>query len=385
MPGTAFAAGHNPELVSVNNDGKRMNHVNFMDQVSDDGNVVTFATLTYPGEETYRATYYVRDRKAGTTTKLFADEGSLDEDGSPLALSGNGRYVVFYRYHGDGAPDDWIKYDVKTHKSKRFDGPNFYTSALSVSDDGRTVAAKQGSNPKQRVAIVNTDTGASHTVLSGGEYEDMNLSGDGSTLAYTKYTDTVDGNVLDAAYKLHLGGKPERVDVRADGTAPSDGDMSTIRGLSDNGRFVLFEERTGAGIASVCDPQTGPDEFHPDVCVFRRDTVKDRTTVVNKDTAGKVYRAVGFGSSVSDDGNRVLFIDALDGQKHAQLQVRDIAKGTTRTIGRNAKGDLPDEGPNEAMLSGNGKSVAVTSEATNYGAPTPKDDARNVYAVPVSN
>lgn len=385
VPGTAFAAD-GPELVSVDSAGNPLpGTAAWAPEVSDDGNVVAFALGTSYQDSTGHwksvKTVYVRDRAAQTTKKIF--EGTAASDGNAIRflLSGNGRYLVRYQMIG-GAPDDYIKYDLSTGTSTRFTGPNYYLSNLSLSDDGTKLAATRGlgGSTTPRVYVINTDTGTWQTVATGVDYGSLSLSGDGAVVTYGQSDVYGNWGYKYRLYRQRLGNTRKRIDVRADGTVSADGnEHAFVRGISDGGRYVLFEEESGNGIAPDCDPATGDTDF-PDRCLFRRDTVNHTTTLVSRDAAGNVEKASDFqDASISDGGTSVAFTANAGSNASGQLQIRNASTGTTRTIGRNAAGELPDVGPADYALAGNGLTAVVASGATNYGGPA---NTRSVYALP---
>jgi Tol biopolymer transport system component len=86
--------------ISVGEGGAQANGASLHLGMSDDGRYVLFssvATNLVPGDQNAAADIFVRDRIAGTTTRVSvaADHGELARGAGTASMSGDGRFVVF--------------------------------------------------------------------------------------------------------------------------------------------------------------------------------------------------------------------------------------------------------------------------------------------------
>ncbi len=210
------------ELVSQAFGGGAGNNFSITPTISDDGQVIAFASrasdLLPPGEDTNGATdFFVYDRGAGTTERV-----SVRPDGTPVALaypnrpalSGNGRFVLFSTLENID-PDDLgpgIKVYVRDRLlhttelvSRRYDGLGTACAPYGgISSDGRFVLL----------------TCSGSDMIAPGK--DTNLQ-------------------QDVFVRDRLRGVNERVSVATDGTQANGYSSSgTGGGLSADGRFAAF-------------------------------------------------------------------------------------------------------------------------------------------------
>ncbi|MGJ6968623.1 S8 family serine peptidase [Streptosporangium sp. G11] len=98
-------------LASAASDGSMANDWSFAPSPSADGQTVafyTYATNLAGGDTNGRTDVYVRDLKAGTTTRVSAGPKDVEGDGSAgiPSISGDGRYVAFESNSGNLVGDD---------------------------------------------------------------------------------------------------------------------------------------------------------------------------------------------------------------------------------------------------------------------------------------
>ena len=203
----------------------------FVPAISADGRHVAFESVatdlvTGDGNGTYDV--FVRDRQAGTTVRASVDADHGDADGASFlpAVSGDGRFVVFYSYAGDLVPADGngtvdvFRWDRASGASTRVsrdatggdaDGPSFDPV---VSDDGRYVSFTSvasdlvtgDGNGLYDVFVRDVLTGSTSRASVDQTGIDANgrslgpaLSGDGRRLAFASYASDLvadDGNHL---------------------------------------------------------------------------------------------------------------------------------------------------------------------------------------------
>jgi len=135
--------------------------------------------------------------------------------------------------------------------------------------------------------------------------------------------------------------------------------------LSASGRYLAF--------ATVSEhlPQGGEQR----VQVYRRDLATGEILLVSRGNGVNGPIAEGAEDpTISEDGQKVAFVtwtalDPADTNDTGDVYVRDIAAGTTHLASRadGAAGAIPDKGTYVGVLSGDGNSVAFSTEATNLG------------------
>ncbi len=101
----------NLEVISVTPGGSTGNGGSFNPAVSDDGNIVVFrseASNLVAGDTNGRWDIFVRDRSAGTTTRVsIASDGSqANHNSMDAAVSADGRFVVFRSLASNLVPED---------------------------------------------------------------------------------------------------------------------------------------------------------------------------------------------------------------------------------------------------------------------------------------
>lgn len=193
---------HQTELVSVDPAGTLANEgsSSFVG-ISDDGRFVAFcsdATNLVPGDTNGLRDVFVRDRIAGTTTRVSVDSAGLESDGEsgPEALiSADGRFVTFVSsatrlVAGDtnGQPDVFVHDRVNgqtTRVSVNSSGEqlNGYTGLPSMSADGRFVVFVTNAN---NVSPLDTDGGLFDLYVhdrSNGSTELLSADSPGYTFA----------------------------------------------------------------------------------------------------------------------------------------------------------------------------------------------------------
>jgi VCBS repeat-containing protein len=153
--------------VSVGNgiNGAEANAGSFHYSVSDDGNIVAFAsaaTNLVANDTNGQPDIFIRNISAGTTT-LASTSPDLAGGSNTPSISGDGRYVVYYNT-GSGFPSAIYAYDSQTGKSARLGFTQTFSSAggtaPSISADG-TVVAFTGVNP----AMIPGDTNGQADVI----------------------------------------------------------------------------------------------------------------------------------------------------------------------------------------------------------------------------
>jgi Tol biopolymer transport system component len=145
------------ERISVTPGREAGNAASFMPSISADGRYVAFdstATDLLPGDTDRKYDVFLRDRQAGTTTRVSVDgKGRQVAGDSALAsVSGDGRHVGFHSFaaglvpgDGNGARDVFV-YDLRAKAVTRVSVTDAggdaagVSGAPSLSHDGRRVA-----------------------------------------------------------------------------------------------------------------------------------------------------------------------------------------------------------------------------------------------------
>lgn len=187
--------------------------------ISDDGDLVAFASewsRVVPGDTNARADVFVRDLRAGTTTRLLGRDGAqLDAGATSVAISGDGRYVGFLSASTnvtEPAPTDGAvhtyRWDRRTGDVVRLPGAapvraeGVLPGAPSLSADGRYVAygtadplTAADTDAVSDVYVHDAETGVT-TLVSTAATESAaalpaygpTISADGSRVAWTVET-----------------------------------------------------------------------------------------------------------------------------------------------------------------------------------------------------
>jgi Tol biopolymer transport system component len=143
------------ELVSVSSDEAQGNGNSVFALVSDDGRFVAFASNAsnlVPGDTNGVSDVFLRDRQAGTTTRISVAEGGGDPNGFsvPLTISGNGRYVAYTSVATNIVPgdtngtNDIFVLDRRTGQTRRLVGdageqPNGPSNFPAITPNGRLI------------------------------------------------------------------------------------------------------------------------------------------------------------------------------------------------------------------------------------------------------
>ena len=194
------------------------------------------------------------------------------------------------------------------------------------------------------------------------------LSGDGSVVVFGATTDA--GNHL-WARDLSTG-QTEFVDVDTDSNPPAPGSQFEGWDVSHDGRYVVFATDATLSPGAGCGGAEALFDYQ-DPCfqVYRRDLVDNVTELVSIEADGRAAFGGATGPVVSGDGGVVAFVTGLvnqpDGTPEPRVLVRDTATDLTETASVSSDEVPADRGSYEVDLSGDGRTVAFSSTATNLG------------------
>ncbi len=268
------------ELVSVDSNGLIGNGASFLPTGSSDGRYVTFvsdATNLVAGDTNLRDDVFVRDRAAGTTTRVSVGAGGTEANGhsSFPIISASGRYVSFSSTATNLAAsdtnglEDVFRHDLITGVTERVSVSSAGLQATGgstnigidlISADGRFVAFSSGASN-----LVAGDTNSLTDVF----VRDMDLG------------TTVRASLGDA------GQEPDNHCLWA--------------AIDAFGRYVAFET---ASANLIMNDNNGAFD------VYLRDLARDSTVLMSADAAGVIGNVDSFAPAFSSDGRHTGFSSA---------------------------------------------------------------------------
>lgn len=346
------------ERVSVASDGTQGTRGSSAPSISADGRYVAFesdAAELHPGDGFLTSDVFLRDRLAGTTTRMSLAPGGAEPDGQSQrpTVSSDGTKVAFWSSaenltpNGSGVQygDGLYVYDVASGTLSRpemtHDGQPAYEHhdevAPAVSADGRYLAFDSASinlspadtNYVDDVFVHDTVTGTTTLVSvasdgTQGDRDSINprLSGDGRYVVFGSFADNLaPGPTVGAHPFVHdmVTGETIRASVADDGT-PADR-PSQFFDISADGRYVSF---------STDSTNLAAGDLPGNNRVYVRDTVAG--TTVRVPPAPSPFRPLDSADShaISDDGGTVVFWSAasnyvlLDTNGRYDLFVHDL-------------------------------------------------------------
>jgi Tol biopolymer transport system component len=383
--------------VSLAASGAQGNGHSLAAAVSADGRYVAFyssATNLVPGDTNKARDVFVRDTKAGMTTRISVAAAGTEADGNSFepAISADGRYVAFHSdasnlVPGDnnGADDVFVK-DRQTGATTRVsvntagaeaDGGS-YTPAMSA--DGRLVAflsdatniVPGDTNQARDVFVHDVATGTTSRVsvntagdqAQGGPSASPEISADGRYVAFSSFAFSLVSNdtnfTSDIFVHDNTTGTTTRVSVDEHGFE-LDGD-SFSPSLSADGRYVAYSSD-----ASFAIPDDTNDTF--DVFVYDRQTGIPRRESV--DDAGRQAEDASVEPSLSGDGRFLAFASDApnlvpgDTNGSTDIFVHDNISGATTRASVANSGDESGGDSARAALTANGRFVVFDSNASN--------------------
>ncbi|MDW5328423.1 hypothetical protein [Plantactinospora sp. KLBMP9567] len=338
--------------VSVSGTGEQGNSLAFDGATSRDGRYVAFSSYAsnlVSGDTNEDADVFVRDRVAGTTTRVsVAGDGSQGNAWSvEPVLSADGRFVAFTSRASNLVPGD-ANDEPDAFVHDRWTGT---TRIASVSTEG-----------------AQADGGASGT----------RISADGRFMAFDSWASTLvpgDTNgIADVFVRDLRRGVTSRVSVSSLGAEGNH--LSQEPAISADGRFVAFSSEASNLVPG--DTNESPDVFVHD----RRNGVTSRVSVTD-DEGEAVGPAAELGSrspAISADGRYVAFtsfaLNLMPGDTNdfPDVFVRDRRAGTTRPVSVSSVGTQADAAGRGPSISADGRYVAFSSAATNLVAGDTNED-----------
>jgi Tol biopolymer transport system component len=325
--------------VSVAHDGAQSNSQSSDPSISADGRYVAFfslATNLVPGDPNEFGGVFVRDRTAGTTTRADVSSTGVPADSytnQRLALSATGRYVVFSSLATNLAPGDTNEFeDVFVHDR----------------DTGTTV----------RASVATSGAQANHFS------QDPHITPDGRYVLFTSPATTLvpgDTNGFHDAFLRDMRqGTTSRVSVtgrNGEGLYDSYGG-----GISDDGRYIAFMSAS---------PNLVPGDTNDWPDAFVRDRLSGTTTRVSVTSAGRQSDGINEDPTISADGRYVVFGSAMtnlvpgDTNNVDDVFRHDRTTGVTRRVSVTASGGQSNGWSGDHAISADGRYVAFASVASN--------------------
>jgi Tol biopolymer transport system component len=342
------ASAQQTELVSVDSSGTQANQYSYCwgSAISADGRLVAFvsaASNLVSNDTNGWEDVFVRDRQAGTTSRVSVDSSGAEGDygAGECVISADGRVVAFHSSATNLVAGDTNGcLDVFVH-----DLVTGVTERVSVDSSG-----------------VQADRNSFHPALSG----------DGQFVAFASYaTNLVPGTNfrLDVYVHDRSSGITERVSVDSSGNQ-GDGNCY-VPSLSADGRFVAFEGWASNLVA-------GDTNKVGDIFVHDRSTgITERVSV---HSSGAQAWAACNSPTISGDGSVVAFLSganslvASDTNHRYDVFVHDRTTGATERVsvdsaGGEGNGDSGSfDDPSCPAISQDGSTVAFSSVATNLVA-----------------
>lgn len=315
--------------------------------VSADGRLVAFVSHAslLPADGNVVDDIYVLDRRTGRVSLETLGAGGEASNGTSEhpRLSADGRILVFSSI----AP---VLVGTREHK-----GPQVFRRDRLA---GTTTLVSRGA--------------------AGGPANNWtghpDVSDDGRFVVFeSRATDLVpgvdaNGNGVDVYLHDARDGSVRRLSVTAAGVQPADGD-STTPVISGDGRFVAF---TSSAPLDGLRPAAGP----PPRAVFLRDLTTGGLRRLSVTRDRRVPDGASFQPAIGGDGRRVAFVSTatdLDDDARATSQenvyLYDSEATRLRLVSRAASGGPADGGSRFPAISGDGRYVVFSSDASNLHCP----------------
>ncbi len=409
-------------LASLSSAGVQGNQDSHLPAMSANGRFVAFASLSdnlVPGDTNIASDVFVRDRLTGTTERVsVSSRGREGNESSGLlqglsgpSISGDGRFVAFdsiasnlVRGDTNGQADVFV-HDRQTGATERVsvasDGTqaNADSTAAHISRDGRLVAFTSfaenlvpdldpGIDFGRDMFVHDRSTGVTERISEGfdgteadGESFDPLLNADGRFVYFTSFAANLvagdrDNDDLDAYVFDRQAGTMESITANRGSAETFVLNHGTATGISGDGRFLTFVTADDGFVA-------------PDTNGFAEDAwLVDRATgeyvLVGVNDSGEQGDDATFADGVSDDG-RIVALTSLatnfggPATVRQSVYVRDRAAGVTRIVSVATDGTDGDRDSNEPWLSPDGSQVAFASRATTFVPETQEFFASDIF------
>jgi Tol biopolymer transport system component len=315
--------------------------------VSADGRFAAFVSLARldPADDNTVDDIYVLDRATGRITLASVTAAGRASNGSSEhpRLSGDGRYVVFATV-----------------------APNL------VGSNGSESWPQVLRRDRVTGAIVLVSHGAGNRPANGWS-GDPDISEDGRYVVFdSRATDLeppdANGSGTDIYRFDATDGSVRRISLATDGRQPATG-HSLSPAISGDGGRVAFASTAPLDLEPAGRTRGGTPPMR---AVFLRDIAAGVTRRVSTAKKGQAMNGPSYFPAISADGRRVAFVSTatnLAGEARAarqeNLYVLDVDDGALRLVSRSATGGPPDGFCRHPALSGDGRYVVFSSNASN--------------------
>lgn len=269
------------------------------------------------------------------------DGGQVKRPSGFGTVSNNGRFVVFISDSGKLVPNDTNDFtDVFV-----FDRRNGTTERVNVASDGSQMLGPWGS-----------------------ENTHVDISGDGRFVVFSTVSpglvpnDTESHN--DVFVRDRKKDKTTRVSVASNGDQADADSFEPV--ISSNGRYIGFQS-----VAENISDVPLPNDPFTVVRSYVHDRKEDTTSLVSLSSDGDVSNDHTAGINLSGDGRYAAFdsratnLSNTDRRRTGDVFVRDLFLGRTKHVSKSTREEPGNEGSFEPTISGDGRFVSFTSEATN--------------------
>ncbi len=382
--------------VSVASGGAQANGHSFVPAISGDGRFAAFysdATNLVSGDTNHARDVFLHDRQTSETTRISVGPAGVEANGDSFApaLSGDGRYVVFSSIASNLVPGDTNRADdiflrdrvagTTTRISVASGGAesNGGSYAPAISADGGVVAYTSDAtnlvsgdvNGVRDVFVYDRSAGTtalanvSTTGVQGNAVSQTPvLNADGRFVAFASFSDNLVGDDLNETSDVFVhdrqSGETTRVSVY-NGGFEADGD-SLRPAISADGRLVAFDSDS----FNLAWGDTN-DTF--DVFVYDRQA--DVLLPVSVDDAGNLGDGPSMRPSISADGRHVTFSteasNLVPGDRNGASDVvlYDRQSGAAKRESVGNSGEEADGDSIRPAISSDGTLVVYESDAAN--------------------
>ena len=211
--------------------------------------------------------------------------------------------------------------------------------------------------------------------LANGHCTQAAISADGTAVVFdsvaTNLVESGDanGNIADI-YMVRLAGNGvARVSVASDGSQSIAG-QSVTPSVSADGRHVAFMSTADFECSGASRCRTSSGRRKPLAKIYLRDTVAETTSRVSTASGGKDPNGPSSRPSISGDGRSVAFVSEAsnlvrrDGNRQADIFLHDTSTGATELVSRRHDGRPASGASRLPTVSADGKTVAFQSLAS---------------------
>jgi hypothetical protein len=326
-------------LVSKSSAGVEGDFYSTVTSISADGRYVAFqsaATNLVSGDINNKPDIFVRDRQAGTTTRISKSSAGAEGDGDstyPSISSDDGRYVAFQ---------------------------SAATNLVTGDTNGKTDIFVRDRTTGTTTLVSKSSAG----VEGNGDSGNSKISGDGRYVTFESAANNLVTGDTNGKTDIFVRDRQTGTTTRVSrSSAGVQGDaLSLDPSISDDGRFVAF----GSAATNLVSGDANGERD-----VFVRDRQTGTTTRVSRSSAGVAGDGLSGTPSISADGRYVAFqstaTNLVSGDTNTMFDVfvRDRQTGTTTMVSKSSAGVQGNYDSYYSDISSDGRYVAYQSFATN--------------------